>query len=105
MFLLDTNVLSELRRPERANPNVVQWADGVPVDQFFVSVMSLFEIERGALLMARKRYGSHGPAFCEAGSTTIFACASQTASCLSMKPSRCDAHACTSPIHDRNATP
>ena len=54
MFLLDTNVLSELRRPERANPNVVTWADSVPVDQFFLSAMSLFEIERGALLMARR---------------------------------------------------
>lgn len=54
MFLLDTNVLSELRRPERANPNVKQWADSVPVSQFFLSVMSLFEIERGALLMARR---------------------------------------------------
>ncbi len=54
MFLLDTNVLSELRRPDRANPNVVRWADSVPVNQFFVSVMSLFEIERGALLIARR---------------------------------------------------
>ena len=54
MFLLDTNVLSELRRPERANPNVVHWANSVPVDQFFVSVMSLFEIERGALQIARR---------------------------------------------------
>ena len=54
MFLLDTNVLSELRRPERANPNVVQWADSVPVDQFFLSVMSLLEIERGTLLIARR---------------------------------------------------
>jgi toxin FitB len=54
MFLLDTNVLSELRRPERANPNVVRWAAGVPVVQFFLSAMSLLEIERGALRIARK---------------------------------------------------
>jgi predicted nucleic acid-binding protein len=54
MFLLDTNVLSELRRPERADPNVVRWANSVPVDQFFISVMSLFEIERGTLLIARR---------------------------------------------------
>jgi predicted nucleic acid-binding protein len=54
MFLLDTNVLSEIRRPDRAHPNVVQWANSVPVDQFFISVMSLFEIERGALQIARK---------------------------------------------------
>jgi toxin FitB len=54
MFLLDTNVLSELRRPERAHPDVVQWASSIPVEQFFISAISLLEIERGALRIARK---------------------------------------------------
>jgi predicted nucleic acid-binding protein len=54
MFLLDTNVISELRRRARANPNVVQWADGIPAAQFFLSSISLLEIERGALQIARK---------------------------------------------------
>jgi toxin FitB len=54
MFLLDTNVISELRRPDKANPNVVKWADGIPAVQFFISVISLLEIERGALLIARR---------------------------------------------------
>jgi predicted nucleic acid-binding protein len=54
MFLLDTNVISELRRPDRANPNVVKWADGIPAVQFFISAISLLEIERGALQIARK---------------------------------------------------
>ncbi len=54
MFLLDTNVISELRRPERANPNVAKWADGIPAIQFFLSAISLLEIERGALQIARK---------------------------------------------------
>jgi predicted nucleic acid-binding protein len=54
MFLLDTNVLSELRRPERAHPGVVRWADGIPAAQFFISAISLLEIERGALRIARK---------------------------------------------------
>ena len=54
MFLLDTNVISELRRPDRANPRVVEWADSVPTVQFYLSVISLFEIERGARQVARK---------------------------------------------------
>jgi toxin FitB len=54
MFLLDTNIISELRRPERANPKVVKWADGIPAIQFFLSAISLLEIERGALRIARR---------------------------------------------------
>jgi toxin FitB len=54
MFLLDTNVISELRRPARANPTVMKWADSIPVSQFFLSVISLLEIERGALHVARR---------------------------------------------------
>ena len=53
MFLPDANVLSELRRPERANPNVRRWAESVPVIPFFLSAMTLLEIERGALRIAR----------------------------------------------------
>jgi predicted nucleic acid-binding protein len=54
MFLLDTNVISELRRPDRADPNVVKWAGSTPAVQFFLSAISLLEIERGALQIARK---------------------------------------------------
>ncbi|HEY1746614.1 MAG TPA: type II toxin-antitoxin system VapC family toxin [Xanthobacteraceae bacterium] len=54
MFLLDTNVISELRRPDCANPNVVKWADGIAAVQFFFSAISILEIERGALQIARK---------------------------------------------------
>jgi hypothetical protein len=54
MFLLDTNVLSELRRPERADRNVARWSSGISVTQVFISAISLLEIERGALRVARK---------------------------------------------------
>jgi hypothetical protein len=54
MFLLDTNVLSELRRPERADRNVARWSSGISVTQFFISAISLLEIERGALRISRK---------------------------------------------------
>lgn len=54
MFLLDTNVISELRRPEKADRNVVAWASTVPATSFFLSAISILEIELGALLSARK---------------------------------------------------
>jgi toxin FitB len=46
-FLLDTNVLSEIRKGNRANPNVLAWVDGIPDDQLFISVLNLGEIRRG----------------------------------------------------------
>jgi predicted nucleic acid-binding protein len=54
MFLLDTNVISELRRPEKADRNVMVWAGTIPAASFFLSAISILEIELGALLMARK---------------------------------------------------
>jgi toxin FitB len=54
MFLLDTNVVSELRRPDKADRNVVAWASTLPAASFFLSAISILEIELGALLMARR---------------------------------------------------
>ncbi|EJN12017.1 putative nucleic acid-binding protein, contains PIN domain containing protein [Bradyrhizobium sp. YR681] len=54
MFLLDTNVISELRRPDRADRNVLAWASGVPAAHFFMSAISVLEIELGARLIERK---------------------------------------------------
>jgi predicted nucleic acid-binding protein len=54
MFLLDTNVISELRRPEKADRNVWAWACTVPTANFFLSAISILEIELGALLIARR---------------------------------------------------
>jgi predicted nucleic acid-binding protein len=54
MFLLDTNVISELRRPDKADRNVVAWASARPVSSFFLSAITIREIELGALLIGRK---------------------------------------------------
>ncbi|MET3910286.1 putative nucleic acid-binding protein [Bradyrhizobium sp. S3.3.6] len=54
MFLLDTNVISELRRTDKADRNVVAWANAVPAANFFMSVISILEIELGARLIERK---------------------------------------------------
>jgi toxin FitB len=54
MYLLDTNVISELRRPHKANKNVVAWADENSALNFFLSAISILEIELGALQIARR---------------------------------------------------
>lgn len=54
MYLLDTNVLSELRRSDKAHPAVAAWAAQVPTLQFFLSVITILEIEIGASRLARK---------------------------------------------------
>lgn len=54
MFLLDTNVVSELRRPERANANVRAWASGTPAEIYAISVVTVLELERGVLLVERR---------------------------------------------------
>ena len=46
MYLLDTVVLSELRKKER-NPGVTAWISGRPDQTLFVSVVSIGEIAKG----------------------------------------------------------
>jgi predicted nucleic acid-binding protein len=55
MFLLDTNVVSELRkvRSGKANPGVASWADQVPSAELFISAITIHELEHGVLLMER----------------------------------------------------
>lgn len=53
MFLLDTNVVSELRRRDRGDPAVVAWADTVPVAQIYLSAITVLELELGILRMER----------------------------------------------------
>ena len=54
MYVLDTDVVSHLRRPEKAHPNVVAWASNTPVTPHFISAITLFELERGILSTERK---------------------------------------------------
>lgn len=60
MYLLDTVVLSELRKKDR-HPGVVRWLQGRPADDIFLSAVTIGEIERG---IGRQR--SKDPAFAEA---------------------------------------
>lgn len=60
MYLLDTVVLSELRRRQR-NPGVVAWMEEQRDNDVFLSVITIGEIEQG---IVRKRMSD--PAFAEA---------------------------------------
>jgi toxin FitB len=52
-FLLDTNVISEIRKRDRAHPNVVYWVNRTPVDDIGTSVLVLAEIRHGIELKRR----------------------------------------------------
>lgn len=53
-FLIDTNVLSELRKHGRCNAGVQAWFAGVATDQLYVSVIVTGEIRRGVELLKRR---------------------------------------------------
>ena len=53
-ILVDTNVVSELRRRQRAAQSVVAWSERIDAADLHLSVVSLLELERGALLVARR---------------------------------------------------
>ena len=46
MYLLDTNVVSELRRP-RPHKGVVKWVEEAPADRLFLSAVTVGEIQAG----------------------------------------------------------
>jgi toxin FitB len=56
MFLLDTNVVSELRKvgSRKVNSHVEKWAKSTPGTQTFISTITIFELERGVLLLERR---------------------------------------------------
>lgn len=56
MFLLDTNVVSEMRKvlTGRANPKLRAWAEGVDADSLFLSVLTIQELEVGVLALDRQ---------------------------------------------------
>src|SRR4029077_17968064 len=61
-YLLDTNVISELRKPRRS-PAVVDWIGTVSPDALFISVVTIGEIAKG---IAKRRRTSGGLSTAEA---------------------------------------
>lgn len=59
-FLLDTNVVSELRKPEpRVDPGVLEWSREHPLERQYLSAVTIFELELG-VRMKEKRDPSQG---------------------------------------------
>src|ERR1700722_8425560 len=56
MYLLDTNVISELRKAKskNINKNVANWAKSVPTASLFLSVITILELEIGVLSVERR---------------------------------------------------
>ena len=52
-FLLDTNIISEIRKRGRAHPNLSRWVARTPVEEIGTSVMVLAEIRRGIEMKRR----------------------------------------------------
>ncbi len=58
MYLLDTNIVSELRKAKgsksKADKNVKAWANSVSVTSMFLSAITILELETGILLIERR---------------------------------------------------
>lgn len=59
MYILDTNVISAVRRPDRA-PKVAAWLQGKAEQDLFLSVITLGEIERGIRQQEKRDPGFAG---------------------------------------------
>jgi predicted nucleic acid-binding protein len=52
-FLIDTNLVSELRKKDRCDPHVSAWQVDASREEFFISVISMMEIRHGILMAKR----------------------------------------------------
>jgi predicted nucleic acid-binding protein len=66
-YLVDTNVISELRKPRRS-PAVVEWITTVSPDQLYISVITIGEITKG---IAKRRRAPAGHANADALQTWL----------------------------------
>jgi len=59
MFVLDANVVSELRkvRAGKADPKVAAWAGSVDATALYLSAVTVMELEMGVLLLERRDAG------------------------------------------------
>lgn len=53
-YLIDTNVVSELRKADRASPNVTGWFSAIADDEIFLSVLTVGELRRGIESLHRR---------------------------------------------------
>lgn len=53
-YLLDTNVISELRKGDRADPSAVAWFGDLAEEEIYLSVLTIGEIRRGIESVRRR---------------------------------------------------
>ena len=53
-YLLDTNVISELRKGKRCDPRLADWFAGVVEDDIFLSVLTIGELRKGIEQIQRR---------------------------------------------------
>ena len=53
-YLIDTNVISELRKGSRCDPNVLRWFDTISDNDIYLSVLTAGEIRRGIERIRRR---------------------------------------------------
>jgi predicted nucleic acid-binding protein len=53
-YLLDTNVISELRKGDRADSSVISWFAGLADEEIFLSALTIGEIRRGIESVRRR---------------------------------------------------
>lgn len=53
-YLLDTNVISELRKGDRADSNLVAWFGGLADEEIYLSVLTIGEVRRGIESVRRR---------------------------------------------------
>jgi predicted nucleic acid-binding protein len=54
MFVLDTNVVSELLKRKKTAASVAAWAERIPASLLFLSAITMFELEFGVALAEQK---------------------------------------------------
>jgi toxin FitB len=54
MYILDTNVVSELRKGQKSHPSVRIWAHTMPAASLYLSVISILELQIGILLIEHR---------------------------------------------------
>ena len=54
MYLLDTNIISQTRRPDKADKRVTAWLAHTDSNNLYTSAVVMMELERGILGIERK---------------------------------------------------
>ena len=56
MYVLDTNVVSEIRKigAGRADPNVASWVGAVAIEATYISVLTVYELELGIIRLEHR---------------------------------------------------